>query len=218
MASTALPDEQVTSENNNNDCKDIRQHVVDALQNDHISKNDDITNGELFDFDSSDLDENSDSNVNEVDCEMAQIEKNEEKIDEKENDEKMEDTSSATSTDNNNSFLKDAQNELNVTQSTINESPDKNLVNSSFADDEEEGEEEPIFDFLGKSNEIVCELIIFIVGFVSCARCGLRMIFFSWNGEKPCVADVILYWNFIFEGPINRSICHLCVYNVLIGG
>lgn len=163
MESTVLPidcelDEQVTNEkNNNNNCKEA---VIDAVRIDDINGNDDvIIASELFDFDSSDLDDNSDTDVNDEVITVENV-KNDESIDTEDVPDQIETKLNETQSLTNQTELsandtKSSTNEIelsmNESQLSVNETSEK--INEVFHDIENE----PIFDFLGKSNEIVCE-------------------------------------------------------------
>lgn len=146
-----------TIEQNNNNCKNI-DSAIDTIQSDDLINGND---NDEFDFDSSDLEDNSDTDVNKAICEIATIKHAQ-----------IQNVRS-TNAEDDIDCSKQIQNEVHSMDPLM--ANDKSIVSSEGHqmseevheqdqndkqedEDEEEEEEEPIFYYLEKSNEIVCEI------------------------------------------------------------
>lgn len=145
-------------QNNNNNCKNI-EFAIDTMQSDDLINGNIIDNDE-FDFDSSDLDDNSDTDANQANCELATIK----------NEQNVSSTNAKDDIDCSNQIQNEVHsidplmpNDKSIVPSNTSQL-DEEMVQEQDQNDEqkyeevEEEEEEPIFYYLEKSNEIVCEV------------------------------------------------------------
>lgn len=144
--------------NNNNDCKNIDFGIHTIQSDDSINGND----NDEFDFDACDLEDNSDIDANRANCEITTIKH-----------EQIQNVSSTNAKDDidcSNQIQNEmhsidplmANNKSIVSPNNgrqLNEEVQEQDQNDKQKDEEVEGEEEePIFYYLEKSNEIVCEI------------------------------------------------------------
>lgn len=174
---TATAIEQ-NNNNNNNDCKNI-DFGIDTIQSDDLINGND---NDEFDFDSSDLEDNSDTDANRANCEIATIKHKQ--------IQNVCSTNAKDDIDCSNQIQNEGHsidplmaNDKSIVSSNngrqLNEGVHEQDQNDRRKDEEGEGEreeEQPIFYYLEKSNEIVCEVftkLIHRVPFIRMSYCHM---------------------------------------------
>lgn len=147
----------IEQNNNNTNCKDI-DFAIDTIQSDDLINGND---NDEFDFDSSDLEDNSDTDANKANCKIATIKH--EQIQNVSSTNAKDDIDCSNQIQNNVHSI----DPLMVTDKSIVSSNGRQLNDEMREQDQNEEpdveedldeEEEPIFYYLEKSNEIVCEI------------------------------------------------------------